>query len=980
MTNLSSPKITFDNRLLAIEEQFRQRQYRTGIDELGQLSETEFQSHPAEGGLFQLLVADGQLFDGNYSNSIEAGLLAARILADFPQNKRYARTQLVLSKAYYALGDLKNAEIRARDSLSAYRRATDTNGQIDALNQLAGICYMRCDYAGTAEFLEDALGMVTGDGRKRAQLTGNLGRTLIRTGQWDKAEEDLKSAINQMQDLGEEISLAMNLLSLGYLQMRRRQFILAGRSLDSALEIIARLDLKRERVIYAEYAGELAHERGDTFKAKTILTDAYHKGMMLAPNSSLVSQSARRLAEVELALDNFDEAMKYGQKALDSALMVGEKLEIGLARSVIARVFIAQNDNEVAAEHLDHAVDILRQVGDPYELGRTLLVLADVQMAATRVEYQQVRGSLEEAHKLFRKLRVDYWKAEANFRMGVFACQSGDLSRGFKKLSRAEKVFSAQQANVKVRTVTKFLRSLSEQAVALSVSDENEFKIFGNLITPDEYSNLKSSDMDAIFQVLLRRTGGHRAFIYVPNAGENGLVTSYSASDSQIELMTAGFDKLLGEEISSAKPTLILDCRRDPFINGLFSDIPESVCSVIVVPFRTGEGDASYLYIDRLSEDNRLSPFDQTQLNFAVGFTDLISFKWAVIQKSRLFEDNVRLKSQLQKQAAFPNIITQSPDMLQMLSQVRQVVDSNIAIAIQGETGTGKDLLARAIHYNSNRRDKRFISVNCAALPETLLESELFGYKRGAFTGADRDKAGLFEEADGGTFFLDEIADMPLSVQAKVLRILENQELTRLGDTEPHKIDVRIVSATNKDLDAQMASGLFRQDLYYRMAAMTFRIPPLRERREDIPLLVQHFLKESDKEVAPELMKLMVSYEWPGNVRELDNEIRKMSLLCGDSPVIGRESASDKFIRRAGTNGGGNGHAAVATFEDVSFDRDYSLYDYLAEREKRFIIKALREKRKIKKHAAAMLSIPESTLRLKIKQYNIDIEGISLSD
>jgi transcriptional regulator with GAF, ATPase, and Fis domain len=979
--NLSSPKITFDNRLLAIEEQFRQRQYRTGIDELSQLSEADFNNHPAEGGLFGLLVADGQLFDGNYGKSVEAGLQAARILAGFPLNKRYARTQLVLSKAYYALGDLKNAEIRARDSLSAYRRATYVEGQIDALNQLAGICYVRCDYVGTAEFLEDALGMVTGNERKRAQLTGNLGRTRIRTGQWERAEEDLKSAIEQMRELGQEMSLAMNLLSLGYLQMRRRQFILSGRTLDSALEIIARLDLKRERVIYAEYAGELAYERGDTFKAKAILTDAYHKGMMLAPNSALVSQSARRLAEVELVLDNFDEAMKYAQKSLDSALMVGERLEIGLSRSVIARVFIAKNDYEAAAEHLDYAVDVLRDVGDPYELGRTLLVLADVQMAATRVEYQQVRSSLEEAHKLFRKLRVDYWKAEANFRMGVFACQSGDLSRGFKKLSRAEKVFSAQKANVKVRTVTKFLRSLSEQAVALSVSEENEFKIFGNLITPDEYSDLKSSDMEAMFQVLLHRTGGHRAFIYVPNAGERNLVTSYSVSDSQAELMTDGFDKLLGEEISHTKPTLILDCRRDPFINGLFTDIPESVCSVIVIPFRTGEGDASYLYIDRLSEDNRLSPFDQTELNFAVGFSDLISFKWAVLQKDRLLEDNVRLKSQLQKQAAFPNIITQNPEMLQMLSQVRQVVDSNISISIQGETGTGKDLLARAIHYNSNRRDKRFISVNCAALPESLLESELFGFKRGAFTGADRDKAGLFEEADGGTFFLDEIADMPLSIQAKVLRILENQELTRLGDTEPHKIDVRIVSASNKDLDAQMKASLFRQDLYYRMAAMTFCIPPLRDRREDIPILIDHFLKESDKKIDPELMKLMIGYEWPGNVRELDNEIRKMSLLSGDDLVIDSKIASDKFVSRPGANGNGNGHGgAVATFDDISFDSDYSLYDYLAEREKRFIIRALREKRKVKKHAAAMLSIPESTLRLKIKQYDIDLDGIPLSE
>ena len=429
----------------------------------------------------------GSFFDGKYKEAISNGLQSARLLGESPLHRRYARIQLILSKAYYAIGDLKVSEMRARDSLSAYRRSGDRNGQVDALNQLAGIAYLRCDYRTSSGFLEDALEIVDGDERKIAQLTGNLGRTRIRTGQWEQGEQDLSYAIEYNQKDKQEMSLAMNLLSLGYLQMRRRQFILSGRSLDTALEIIARLDLKRERVIYAEYAGELAFERGDTFKAKAILGDAYHKGMLLAPNSALVSQSARRLAEVELALDNHDDAMKYAQKALDLSLMLGEKLEIGMARAVIARVFEAKNDLDSAAEHLRQSLDTLKQVGDPYEMGRTYLALADVLMAATEVDYQRVRQTLDEANKLFRKLRLDYWMAETNFKAGVFACQNGDLSRGFKKLSRAERVFSKQQANVRVRAVSAFLRTLAEQAVALSVSEENEFKIFGNLVTPDEY-------------------------------------------------------------------------------------------------------------------------------------------------------------------------------------------------------------------------------------------------------------------------------------------------------------------------------------------------------------------------------------------------------------------------------------------------------------------------------------------------------------
>jgi transcriptional regulator with PAS, ATPase and Fis domain len=339
-----------------------------------------------------------------------------------------------------------------------------------------------------------------------------------------------------------------------------------------------------------------------------------------------------------------------------------------------------------------------------------------------------------------------------------------------------------------------------------------------------------------------------------------------------------------------------------------------------------------------------------------------------------LMEDNRRLKAQLQKQAAFPNFITQSSKVLEMLAQIRQVIDSNISISIEGETGCGKDLLARAIHYNSMRRNKRFISVNCAALPETLLESELFGYKRGAFTGADRDKSGLFEEADGGTFFLDEVADMPLSIQAKVLRVLEEKELVRLGETVPRKVDVRILSATNKDLKEQMAKGLFRQDLYYRLSALSYSLLPLRDRKEDIPLLVNHFLEGTSKRISADVMRSLVVYDWPGNVRELENEIKKLVLLAGESEEISLDVLSAKIV------GSSKSVAAVPipeeASEEVIFGENYSLYDYLAFWEKRFILKSLKDNRGVKKHAAAALNIPESTLRLKIKQYDIDMDRL----
>lgn len=976
--NLSSPKISFDTRLLEIENLFRQREYSLATQKIQQLDETDFVDCNHDYGLYLSLKAQANHHDSNYKLTLGDGLRAAKIFANLPLNKRFGNVQLTLSKAYSALGDLKNAEIRARDSLSSFRRCGDEVGQADALNELARVTYIRCDYQNVITYLEEALELVRNNPRKTAQLRGNLARIRIRTGEWVKAEEDLNESLKYNIANNEEISLAINTFSLGVLQIRSRKFIMAAKSLDTALEIISRLDLKREKIIYFEFAGELAFEKGDMSKAKLFFTNAYEKGMVISPNSALISQSARRLAEVELILDNIDDAMKYGQKALEASIKIGEKLEIGLSKKVIAQVFAAKEDYTDALEYIEQAVEIVRDVGDPWELGRILLVHADIYNKAKSTNTDKIRATYDEASRIFKSLKLDYWTAVTDFQAGVFACKIGDLSTGFKKLSRSEKVFDTQHDKVKMRAVNKYLKSLSEQAVALSISSDNEYKIFGNLITQTELSNIKSSDLGEILNILLKRIHGSRAVVYSPDFEESTVNASISMTTHQKVKFEDCFNNIIGEEISRNKPTLILDCRRDPFINDLFADSSGSIASVIVIPFKLSDNSLSYLYIDKQSRNNTLNPFTQSELNFAVGYSDLIAFKWAEIQKNKLLEDNLRLKNQLREKAAFPNIITQNNIMIEMLTQVRQVIDSNISISIEGETGTGKDVLAKAIHYNSNRRDKRFISINCAALPESLLESELFGYKRGAFTGADRDKAGLFEEADGGTFFLDEIGDMPLSLQAKVLRILEEKEMTRLGDTIPHKVDVRIISATNCDLKELMAAKTFRQDLYYRLSVMTFHLPPLRDRKEDIPLLVNHFLNGNGKKISADAMKMLVGYDWPGNIRELENEIKKLTLLTGDEKEIPAEAVTTR-IASVGVRLTPENKQRVESSDDIVFDNNYTLYDYLDQHEKQFIIRALKEKRGVKKHAADLLNIPESTLRLKIKQYNIDLKKLKAS-
>jgi DNA-binding NtrC family response regulator len=258
-----------------------------------------------------------------------------------------------------------------------------------------------------------------------------------------------------------------------------------------------------------------------------------------------------------------------------------------------------------------------------------------------------------------------------------------------------------------------------------------------------------------------------------------------------------------------------------------------------------------------------------------------------------LQEENAQLKQQLKTNYRFENIIGSSGKMQELFKVIERAADSRATVLIRGESGSGKELVARALHYNSSRAFKPFIAVSCAALPETLLESELFGHEKNAFTGAVAQKPGRFELANHGTLFLDEIAEIPPSLQVKLLRVLQEKEFERIGGTKSIKVDVRLVAATNKDLEAAVAAREFREDLYYRLQVIQVFVPPLRERREDIPALVEHFIakynQENDRQVkaiSPEALELLMRYPFPGNVRELENAIERAVVLAEKEATI----------------------------------------------------------------------------------------------
>jgi len=356
-----------------------------------------------------------------------------------------------------------------------------------------------------------------------------------------------------------------------------------------------------------------------------------------------------------------------------------------------------------------------------------------------------------------------------------------------------------------------------------------------------------------------------------------------------------------------------------------------------------------------------LKPFDNDRL---------IIYVRKAVAMFRVIKENRDLRNAVSSQYSFGNIIGKSKVMQQVFDTIRKVAPSNATVLIEGESGTGKELVAKSIHFNSPRREKPFVAVNCSALAETLLESELFGHEKGAFTGAVSMRKGRFELADTGTLFLDEIGDMSTGLQVKLLRVLQEKVFERVGGTKPIAVNIRVIAATNRNLKEEMKKGRFREDLYYRLNVVHIALPSLKQRQQDIRLLLDHFIKKYADErkhsvpvtgIDPDVERLFYEYSWPGNVRELENLIERLMIMSpggvitpADLPKSFKETAHDDLY-----------------IESVPVDA--KLYDTLTMIEKTMILRALKKTGYVQSRAAELLGIGKSGLNQKIKKYNLDV-------
>lgn len=411
--------------------------------------------------------------------------------------------------------------------------------------------------------------------------------------------------------------------------------------------------------------------------------------------------------------------------------------------------------------------------------------------------------------------------------------------------------------------------------------------------------------------------------------------------------------------IETGSYDLVLTDLNLPKVDGMkvlrhvLDESPDTIC-IILTGFGTIKGSVEAI---------KMGAFDY--ISKPVKSDEIVIVVEKALKYRRLERENILLKQQLRKKYQFENFIGDSKPIQKVFELIEKVADTDSTVLITGESGTGKELIAKAIHYNSYRRDNPMVVINCGAIPEELLESELFGHEKGAFTGAHKMRVGRFELANGGTIFLDEIGDMSPNLQVKLLRVLQEQKFERVGGMRTLEIDVRIIAATNKNLINAVNRGSFRQDLYYRLNVIPIKVPPLRHRKSDIPLLIDFFFKRIDprkrngiNEFSSKAEDALVAYDWPGNVRELENMVERMSILAsGDK--IELEDVPDSI----------KGKGAKIESIEVTIPKDGIVFDQAVEEyEKKLILEALNETNWVKTKAAKLLNINRTTLIEKMKK------------
>jgi Nif-specific regulatory protein len=882
-----------------------------------------------------------------------------------------ARAQKTYGIIAMRRGEWESASRSFEAALAGFRLIGDRAGMAQCLNNLGLMEKNVGNFTRAVEHLTAAVKHHEDLGQTRdvGSSLFNLGVTQFKSGDWEAAREHFERALRLLEGIGNRSHVAKLCLNLGNYYRLTRDWAEAESQYDRAEAILTEFGEPRELVLVKEFRGDLHFACEAYEEARRCFLDALEGGEALAPKGDLVLEALRRLADLESATGHQKEARTYAERGLAMSDALEETYEKGALLRIRARIEAAEGDVATASETYREALALQHEARVPFDLAVTRLEYASF-CIENIVDLDTAAIHLEKARTTFDRIGAAYEAGHA-YLLAAKLEMVCDHPTGEARhhLETAIDLLERVGADLDPEALREVHRDIDRLLEESALSERNDLAALNEAVARIHAAPEAKDRVRVLESTLEDRMNADRVALFLAN-GEPGQEVSLQlakgsgvARGSATHLLTL-IHALRDESDLGPKPLVSTSPVRDPRFSDVEPRLVEDLGSVVFMPLFCEEELLGGLYVDLRSE---VGYFRQEQLDFLVAFATAAT---VAVQEMRLESvrlENRELRRKLASRTGFSGMLTQSRRLLEILDLVERLRESRTTVLIEGETGTGKELLANAVHARSTRSEHPLVTVNCAALSRDVLESELFGHMRGAFTDAKADKLGLFEKADGGTIFLDEIDKTPRAFQERLLRVVDQGEIKPVGSNQVRKIDVRILCASNRPLIDLVQSGDFLKDLYYRLRVIRINIPPLRERKEDVPLLAEHFLEEfnaaSSKTVAgftPEAMNALVAHGWPGNVRDLRHEIERAVAMAEDGAWIDTDALSGDV-------------QGESTAPAAALAPNQSLQDYVEDIERSLVMKALTRTEGNRSHAAKLLGLSRRGLLNKIARYRISL-------
>ncbi len=925
-------------------------------------------SDPAERA--RILIEKGKLAiaRGRLEAARSCAESARELLADSAEFKERGFAENLLGNVCLRTGKVEDGKQCFLKSLDFFKKAGDIRNLALSYNNLGLVYKNLCDWPRAIEYLQVALNLqaVEGEYHGRAQQLQNLGIVHAKMSNWKLAVENFEQCLQIGREVKDPLRALRALIGLGNVHRTARQWALAQSDLDDAREISQEHRYVREEILVIKSLGELAFDKGDYPAAEQHYETAWSMANRFEAGEDITCELYRLRSELALARGDAQRALSLVKGANRCAKTIGDRFEEALSWRVMALAQAAVGAREEAVVSFVNGTEMLKSIGDKFNLARLFVDNARfITLSGDAAELASAASLVHEAKDLFLSIAAGHWVGVCHLELARIDSARGSFDAAHGHLARAREVFSRDGEDEALKAVVILQREIEDKLVKTSISQLSQFQLCEKLEEIAQFSLDFNEKLYEMLGVIIQSVGADGALVVSTTTEGKGSHDFVRARRIPSDTVSKIISVLLSSEeiIERHEPYISLHLPSEG------EEVPEStlgrhVCCLIAVPFRWADEGRGVLYVDRL-KGNPAGPFLQPELNTCVGLSIKLGALITEMKLKDKTEENLRLRKKLEERVAFEDIITQDREMLEIVRLIGKVSDNLSTVLLQGETGTGKKLIAHAIHMSSPRRDKPFVTVDCAAIPESLLESELFGYLRGAFTGANRDRKGLLQEANGGTVFLDEIGRAGISLQRRLLHLLDSGEIRPVGSTSYMPLDVKIICATtSSDLRNDVEEGKFLKDLYYRLNDICISIPPLRERKEDIPLLTDYYLEKFSQEMKRNVkglskaaMAKLVDFDWPGNVRELEKAVKRAVILSDDGQVITPELLPPEVAAS------GSATAAAAETE---------LKDAVGSFEKKTIVAALEKFSWNKSKAAEYLGLSRKGLKNKINRYGLD--------